>query len=91
MEVKYSVGDKVRIKKDFDKMRYPHDPGVVPEMIDYAENEYDVKFGYELDDRPEPVYTLIGNSWSWAESWLEPVIVYNIKEINDAELEDMFR
>lgn len=87
----FSVGDKIRIKRNLDKLRFKNDPGVTREMLDCEGMEDTIRYVSGFYHNPENFYLLENNDWTWAESWLEPVVMYNIKEIEDTELENMFK
>ena len=82
---KFEVGDKVRIREDFDKIRFQGDPGIVSEMLERKGCETSIRRVYDEPNR----YEVLGDIWTWCEEWLERIDgedVLAIKEIDDSEI-----
>lgn len=68
--MKYEVGEQVRIKDDFNHLRFKDDPNIDPKMLDDAGKVYIVSKHHNETCK---WYKLQGNYFVWDERWLEPV------------------
>ena len=82
---RFEVGDKVRIREDFDKIRFKLDPGIDKAMLALKGLEDEIRWVSPNNG----VYTLKTNTWAWAEEWLEEVDTLSVEEIDDSEIISM--
>lgn len=68
------IGDKVRIKENFEKIRFPQDPGIIYGMSKYKGMFANIVRAYESKDYPGVVYyrlNIDGGNNLWFDLWLE--------------------
>ena len=81
----YNVGDRVKIKNNFDKLRFEYDdvggrdPGIDNDMLEYAGTEQVICTC--IQRKPTPFYEMEdAGLWAWDERWLEPIKEITIEE-----------
>ena len=107
MEYLYNIGDKIRIKENFTKIRFENDAGIDPNMIKMAGQRFVIRDAQTYCDHAEyhleldEDYTMyeyhdkMVNCFIWSEEWLEPYFedqIIVISENNFTEdFEELFK
>lgn len=68
--MKYEVGEQVRIKDNFEDLRFIDDPQIDPKMLKDAGKVFVIN---RKHNETYKWYKLEGNMFVWDERWLEPV------------------
>lgn len=85
--MKYKIGDTVRIKDDFERLRYSDDPSIDPKMHKYA--GLITTITRIASSTHTPWYKLENNVFVWDERWLD--IVENDIEMTENDIMEMFK
>lgn len=81
--VKFEVGDKVRIRKDLDKLDATEPPKITDGMLDAAGDEHIIT-NISTGNKPN-WYHLDSNMYSWLKKWLQPVASYDSEQESKPE------
>ena len=84
----FEIGDTVKIKDDFTKIRRIPDVGINSDMERLAGKESTIASVSQGLTRN--IYTLNDYGWSWEEFWLEPVYMTEIQSMNENEIMNLF-